>query len=204
MIHNPIQGIVRGEVVLDGDASGGVDLILYGVTAGWEAIAVGGMTAFQVGGDLDITNYVIITGGTPFVSGMVGKTITFTRNGPRTIMQVISSTEIFVDSAVSFVVNERPTSDTFSIEAQESLQVITLDANDELNVTDVFVSQEKDSQYAVVVDEDVPGKRLVKGRLLETGSISRQLKTPFVSRGVLKYFGHDIGLNVCLIHGYIT
>lgn len=204
-MDNPIQGIVRGEVVLDGDASGGVDLTLYGVTAGWDAIAAdSGMIAREVESEPLVTNHILVVGGLPFVSGMVGKTITFTRNGPRTIIEVISSTKIFVDSPVSFLVGEQATSDTFSIDAQESLREITLDANDELNVTDVFVSQEKDSEYAVVVDEDVPGKRLAKGGLLETGYINRQLKTPFVSRGVLKYFGHDSGLNICLINGYIT
>lgn len=198
-MDNPIQGIVRGEAVVDGDASAGVDLTLYAVTAGWDAIAVdSGMLA--IGDSL----YVCVSGGNPFVSGMVGKTITFTRNGPRIIFEVISSTEIRVDSEVSFLVDGQRTNDTFSIDAQESLREITLDVNDELNVTDVFISQEKDSQYAVVVDDDVSGKRLAKGRLLEIGSMNRQLKTPFVSRGVLKYFGHSEGLNVCLIHGYIT
>lgn len=203
MIHNPIQGIIRGEAVVDGDASGGIDLTLYAMTAGWEAIAAGGMVADSPERHV-LSKHIMVTGGAPFVSGMVGKIITFTRNGSRTITEVISSKEIFVDSNVLFLVDERYTNDMFSIAAQESLQEIELDDNDELNVTDIFVSQEKDSQYAVVVDEDVPGKRLAKGRLLETGSISRQLKTPFVSRGVLKYFGHDVGLNVCLIHGYIT
>lgn len=194
MIHNPIQGIIRGEAVLDGDASEGIDLTLYAVTAGWGAIpADSGILASGTG------TIVSVHGGSPFVTGMVGRTITFVDRGSMSIIKVVSANVIEVVDDVSLMVNE-----AFTMAAQESLREIELDSNDELNVTDVFVSQEKDSEYAVVVDEDAPGKRLVKGQLLETGSDSRQLKTPFVSRGVLKYFGHNEGLNVCLINGYIT
>lgn len=193
-MDNPIQGIVRGEAILDGDASEGIDLTLYAVTAGWEAITVdSGMLATGNGSD------IIVLGGDPFISNMVGKIITFVESGPAVITEVISSNEIMVIGDFTLMNKE-----AFTMEAQESLQVIELDANDELNVTDVSVSQEKDSQYAVVVDEDAPGKRLAKGRLLETGSISQQFRTPFVSRCPLKYFGHTEGLNICLIHGYIT
>jgi hypothetical protein len=192
---NPIQGIVRGEVILDGDASQGIDLTLYAVTVGWDAVpADSGMLA--TGGS---SSEVSVSGGNPFTTSMVGKTITFVESGSAMITFVVEPNRIQIDRIFPLMVNE-----AFTMDGQESLRVIELDENDELHVTDVFISQEKDSKYAIVVGEDVPGQRLAKGRLLETGSINCQLKTPFVSRGILKYYGHDVGLNVCLINGYIT
>lgn len=192
---NPIQGVIRGEAILDGDASQGIDLTLYAVTAGWEAIAAdSGMLA--TGGS---SSEISVSGGNPFVGGMVGKTITFVESGSAVITFVVEPNRIQIDRIFPLMINE-----AFTMGSQESLREIELDGNDELIITDIFVSQEKDSEYAVVVGEDAPGKRLAKGRLLETGFISRQLKTSFVSRGVLKYFGHNNGLNVCLINGHIT
>lgn len=194
MTYNPIHSIVHGEAIIDGDASEGIDVKLYAVTPGWGAIAAdSGMLATGNG-----TN-VIVLGGSPFVTSMIGRTITFVESGPATIVNVISATEIEVDGDFTLMDNE-----AFTIEAQAKLREVELDEDDELRVTNVFVSQEKDSEYSVVVDEDSPGRRLAKGRLLETGSINRSFNTPIVVWGTLKYFGHDNGLNVCLITGYIT
>lgn len=192
---NPIHGIVRGEAVIDGDASGGIDITLYAVTPGWAAItADSGMLA--TGGP---NGLITVTGGEPFISSMVGKTITFIKAGSKEILRVISSTEIQVFGDLSEMKDE-----VFAMAAQEGLRIVELDMNDELHITDIFLSQEKDSEY--IVGEDVPGKRIIKGRLLEMGSVNLRFVTPFVCspNGVLKYFGHDNGLNVCIIHGYIT
>ena len=96
--------------------------------------------------------------------------------------------------------------DTVSLSAQEGLQEIEVDADDGLRITDVFISQEKDSAYALVECEDSPGRRIVKGRLLEVGSLIQQFVTPHICQRqcTLKYFGHDTGLNVCIIHGQLT
>ena len=83
------------------------------------------------------------------------------------------------------------------------LQAVELNPEDEFNITDVFISQNKDSAYAVVAGTDSPGERIVKGRLLEMGSVNVRFETPFITRpnGQLVYIGDDNGLNVALIHG---
>ena len=196
---NPIQGIIRGEAVLDGDASDGIDVTLYAVTPGWDAITEeDGIVAEPTGEEGSV--YITVIGGAPFKSGMVGEAIDFVGNDYRTIVDVLSPTEIRVESII--LLENIP----IVMAAQESLQVVELDADDVLKITDVFISQEKDSEYALVKDEDVPGQRIVKGRLLEVGSVNIQFATPFICtlNGSLKYFGHDNGLNVCLIHGLLT
>ena len=89
MIHNPIQGIVRGEAVVDGDASGGIDLTLYAMTAGWGAISAD--SGMRASGS---NSSIVVVGGAPFVQGMVGQTITFVERGPIVIKDVISDIEI--------------------------------------------------------------------------------------------------------------
>lgn len=203
-MNNPIQGPIRGEAIINGDASEGIDIVLYAVTPGWAAIgADSGMTASasvrSVGGGDYVT--ITVTGGAPFRSAMVGRIISFVGCGSIGITEVISPTEIRVAGDYLLMGNR-----AFTMEAQEGLRVVELDADDTLNITDVFVSQEKDSEYAVVEGEDAPGRRVAKGRLLEVGSINLRFDTPFIgcAQNTLKYFGHDNGLNVCLIHGYIT
>ena len=199
---NPIQGIVRGEAVIDGDASGGIDLVLYAVTPGWSTLS--GVSITTTFGD---PVRILATSSHPFVGTMVGKTISFVKNGSREIVEILSPNVIRVDSPLTeFTGADTVAHDTFSMEAQEGLRVVELDADDELHITDVFISQEKDSEYALVEDTDSPGKRVVKGRLLEVGSVNLRFDTPYICQLQcnLKYFGHDNGLNVCLIHGHLT
>ena len=193
---NPIQGIIRGEAIVDGDASGGIDVILYAVTPGWNAIEA--IVAATDPGGNDI---IYATGGNPFKSGMVSKEIIFVGVGSYHIIEVNGPNGIKIDQVI-LLEDDTP----ITIAAQESLQAVELDTDDVLEVTDVFISQEKDSEYALVQNTDTPGQRIVKGRLLEMGSINKQFTTPFICTvgGGLKYFGHDTGLNVCLIHGRLT
>ncbi len=196
MTTNPIQGIIRGEAILEGDASGGIDITYYAVTPGWNAIEdVASIT------DPNDPVFITMTEGFPFKSGMVGKEITFVGVGSRIIIDVVSRVSITVDEPIVLLENT-----PITMGAQESLRTVEFDDDDVLKITDVFISQEKDSQYALVKDEDVPGQRIVKGRLLEVGSVNIQFKTPFICtlNGSLKYFGHDNGLNVCLIKGLLT
>ena len=197
MVINPIQGRIRGEAIIDGDASEGVEMILYSVGPSWGAISpASGLRAWSAG-----PNRIRVTGGAPFVGGMIGKTITFAVHGATTIVNVWSRTEIEIEGHFPLMADE-----AFSLAGEEGLRAVTRDDDDILFITDVFLSQEKDSEYVVVEDTDAPGQRLIKGRLLEMGSVNLRFETPFVCRPgkAIKYFGHDTGLNVCVIHGYIT
>ncbi len=197
---NSNQGIIRGEAILEGDASAGIDFILYSITPAWEAV-----TREVSAEGPSVSSYVTAI-GSPFIEAMVGTQIVFDRNGPAIIVEVLSVSEIRVNRSLSWLVGDDRAGDTFSIAGQESLREVVLGPSDTLHITDVFLSQEKKSRYAVVVNDDTPGRRLTKGHLPESGSVNMRFETPFVCEvdGVLRYFGHDNGLNVCLIHGYIT
>jgi len=197
---NPIQGSVRGEAILDGDASEGIDVKLYAVTSGWAVV-----TGVPVSTGSDNPTRILAVGASPFIQAMTGSTILFAENGSRVITEVFSSRVIYIDSPL-LVDPDTVLDDTISMAAQGGLREIELDANDELRITDVFLSQEKDSEYALVEGEDSPGRRVAKGRLLKVGSINLQYKTPHICQRqcALKYFGHEDGLNVCIIRGNIT
>lgn len=198
------QGKVRGEAVTGGDASGGVDVVLYAVTPGWSAIGVDSGMLISCRASSPTIPGLYVTGGDPFTNAMVGSTISITGHGVFEIAEVISPYRISIYGAIEPGTMEEGV--TFSMAGQESLQALELDVNDKLRITDVFISQEKDSGYALVEGSDSPGLRLVKGRLLEMGSVNLRFETPYVCQpqSTLKYFGHDNGLNVCLVHGFIT
>ncbi|KKM96273.1 hypothetical protein LCGC14_1179850 [marine sediment metagenome] len=196
-MSNPNQGIVHGEVVINGNASAGVDVIFYKTTPAWDVIegsALGSGTIEQV-------SPYVLTDGAYFINAMVGKVITFAAHGDAVIINVIAPDEIMLDRSFGPMVDE-----AFSMPAQEGLQVVTFDEDDILLVTDIFISQEEESVFGVVVGEVAAGRQITGGSLLARGMVNLKYTTPHICCACdgLKYIGHTSELNVCFIKGQVT
>lgn len=191
---NPIQGIVRGEIVVSGDTSAGVEIVWYAMVGGWDAIEDTALVS-------DENSTIITAEGTPFVNGMIGKSIIFARNGSRTIIEVFSPIQIEIDSGVSLLEE-----DTFTIEEEDSPVSVTLDEDDTLAITDIHISQEVGSAYGVIEGAGDAGLRITGGTIPNEGNISMTFKTPHMcgAQAIIKYIGAASGLNTCFIHGYLT
>ena len=196
-----MHGQVQGEAIIDGDASEGIDVILYAHQPQW----------IQVEGTASGNGSIVTADkGEPFLSAMQGQTITFANDGNSethpggafAIVSVQSTTTIILDGDFSTLQNR-----AFVIAEGTAEQVTVVpEANDTLAITDISISQDKDTSYALVAGADEPGKQIIRGNLLELGSVHIAFVQPFVCLpgDILKYFGHSEGDNICLIHGFIT
>lgn len=191
---NPIQGQIRGEAILDGDASGGIPLTLYAMTPGWPAVST----------PVTAAEGTVTAATSVFISAMIGSTVTLDGIGSAMIVSVTTGGSVIgIDAPL-----QTPPDETvlLTMDASESLREVELDADDWLAITDVMISQEKNNtSYCLAVGEDTDGNRVVKG-VTKAEPVSVQFITPFLckSDGGLKYFGANAKLNTCLIHGYIT
>ena len=74
--------------------------------------------------------------------------------------------------------------------------------NDRLSITDVMISQKAGSTYELIEGKGGTGRRIAVG----TGTVHLSFALPYecATGCSLTYVGSDSGLNVCMVHGFVT